>query len=34
MVSGRMMMIRTCLSLIIATVRKDLVTTQVLRHVV
>src|SRR5882724_2987398 len=34
MVSGRMMMIRTCLSLIIATVTKDLVTTQVLRHVV
>ena len=34
MVSGRMMMIRTCLSLIIATVVRDLVTSQVFRHVV
>ncbi len=33
-VSGRMMMIRACLSLIIATVVKDLVTPQVFRHVV
>jgi len=34
-VSGRiMMMIRACLSLLIATVVKDLVTPQVFRHVV
>jgi len=34
MVSGRMMMIRACLSLIIAAVVKDLISTQVLRHAV
>jgi len=34
MVSGRMMMIRTCLSLLIAAVVRDLVTPQVFRHVV
>jgi hypothetical protein len=34
MVSGRMMMIRTCLTLLIAAVMKDLVTPQVFRHVV
>jgi len=33
-VSGRMMMIRACLSLLIATVVKDLVTPQVFRHAV
>jgi hypothetical protein len=33
-ISGRMMMIRACLSLLIATVVKDLVTPQVFRHVV
>jgi hypothetical protein len=33
-ISGRTMMIRACLSLIIATVVKDLVTPQVFRHVV
>ena len=32
--SGRMMMIRACLSLLIATVVKDLVTPQVFRHAV
>jgi len=34
MVSGRMMMIRACLSLLIPTVVKDLVTSQVFRHAV
>ena len=33
-ISGRTMMIRACLSLIIAAVVKDLVTSQVFRHVV
>jgi hypothetical protein len=33
-ISGRMMMIRACLSLLIPTVVKDLVTSQVFRHVV
>jgi hypothetical protein len=33
-ISGRMMMIRGCLSLLIATVVKDLVTSQVFRRVV
>jgi hypothetical protein len=33
MFSGRMMMIRACLSLLIATVVQDLVTPQVFRHV-
>ncbi len=32
--SGRIMMIRACLSLIIATVVKDLVTSQVFGHVI
>jgi hypothetical protein len=32
-ISGRMMMIRACLSLLIATVVKELVTSQVFRHV-
>ena len=34
MISGRMMMIRVCLSLLIAAVVKDLVTPQVFRHAV
>ena len=34
LISGRVMMIRTCLSLLIATDVKDLVTPQVFRHVV
>jgi hypothetical protein len=34
MISGCMMMTRACLSLLIPTVVKDLVTSQVLRHVV
>jgi hypothetical protein len=33
-ISGRTMTIRACLSLLIATVVKDLVTPQVFRHVV
>jgi len=33
-ISGRMMMIRACLSLLIATVVKDLVTSQVFRHAI
>jgi hypothetical protein len=33
-ISGCIIMIRTCLSLLISTVVKDLVTSQVLRHVV
>jgi len=33
-ISGRMMMIRACLSLLIPTVVKDLVSSQVFRHVV
>jgi hypothetical protein len=33
-VSGRMMMIRACLALLIPTVMKDLVSTQVFRHAV
>ncbi len=33
-ISGRMMMIRACLSLLIPAVVKDLVTSQVFRHVV
>jgi hypothetical protein len=34
MVSGRMMMIRACPSLIIATVVEDRITTQVLGHAI
>jgi hypothetical protein len=34
MISGRMIMIRACLPLLIPTVVKDLVTSQVLRQVV
>lgn len=33
-IPGRMMMIRACVSLLIATVVKDLVAPQVLRHAV
>jgi hypothetical protein len=34
MISGRMIMIRACPSSLIPTIVKDLVTSQVLRHVV